>query len=51
MCSTGGVNTEAESHGKLPDALLATVGYMQLATKTLAYKDILDKAPKRKKGE
>jgi hypothetical protein len=25
--------------------------YMQLATKTLAYKDILDKAPKRKKGE
>jgi hypothetical protein len=51
MCSVGNVNPEAESHGKLPDALLATVGYMQLATKTVAYKEMLDKAPKRKKGE
>lgn len=42
---------DTESYGRMPDALLATVGYMHLATKTLAYKNILDQAPKRKKGE
>ena len=51
MCHTCEVNTDDEGNGRLPDALLATVGYMKLATKTLAYKDMLDKAPKRKKGE
>lgn len=50
ICGTSSVDAD-ESNGRMPDALLATVGYMQLATKTLAYKDILDKAPKRKKGE
>lgn len=51
MCTTSMVDTEQDSMGRMPDALLATVGYMHLATKTLAYKDLLDKAPKRKKGE
>ncbi len=50
-CQTCEVNPDEEGNGRLPDALLATVGYMQLATKTLAYKEILDRAPKRKKGE
>jgi hypothetical protein len=51
MCTTCTVDTESETNGRIPDTLLATVGYMQLATKTLAYKEMLDKAPKRKKGE
>lgn len=48
VCTVASVS---EGNGRMPDALLATVGYMQLATKTLAYKEILDQAPKRKKGE
>ena len=47
-CSTFTVDKEHETNGRIPDTLLATVGYMHLATKTLAYKDMLDKAPRKK---
>ncbi len=50
-CYATALDEDSESNGRMPDTLIATVGYMHLATKTLAYKDILDKAPKRKKGE
>lgn len=49
MCAT--MQIDDDGNGRMPDALLACVGYMHLAVKTLAYKDILDRAPKRKKGE
>jgi hypothetical protein len=49
-CTTTPVDVDSDSHGRMPDALLATVGYMQLATKTLAYKEMLDKAPRKGKG-
>jgi hypothetical protein len=47
MCTTCAIE-DGETHGRIPETLLATVGYMQLATKTLAYKDMLDKAPRKK---
>jgi hypothetical protein len=51
MCTRMEIDAETESLGRMPETLVATVAYMQLATRTLAYKDILDKAPKRKKGQ
>lgn len=51
MATVTELTEDTESYGRMPDTLLATVGYMHLATKTLAYKNILDQAPKRKKGE
>jgi hypothetical protein len=42
-----------EPMGRMPEALFGAVKYMHLATQTLAYKELLDKAGKdrRKKGE
>lgn len=51
FCAMSTVDTERDTHGRMPDTLLATVSYMQLATKTLSYKEMLDKASKRNRGE
>lgn len=51
FCVYSEVDDEQDSYGRMPDTLLSTVSYMQLATKTLSYKEMLDKAPKHKKGE
>ena len=43
---------EADSeHGRLVDVMIATAQYMNIATQTLRYTDMLGKAPKKKKGE
>jgi hypothetical protein len=44
---------ESEEMGRMPEALFGAVKYMKLATQTLAYKELLDKAGrnKPKKGE
>jgi hypothetical protein len=40
-----------DEYGRLVDVMVATAQYMNIATQTLKYTDILKKAPKRKKGE
>lgn len=40
-----------DEHGRLVDVMIATAQYMNIATQTLKYTDILKRAPKRKKGE
>jgi len=40
-----------EEYGRLVDVMVATAQYMNIATQTLKYTDMLKKAPKRKKGE
>lgn len=40
-----------DEYGRLVDVMIATAQYMNIATQTLKYTDILKKAPKRKKGE
>lgn len=40
-----------EGNGRIPDNLLATIAYMHLAVNALAYKELLDEAPKRKMKE
>jgi hypothetical protein len=40
-----------DEYGRLVDVMIATAQYMNIATQTLKYTDILKKAPKRNKGE
>jgi hypothetical protein len=40
-----------DEYGRLVDVMVATAQYMNIATQTLKYTDILKKAPKSKKGE
>ena len=45
------VEEPEDNMGRFGNALIDTVKFMHLATKTLAYKNILDKAPRNKKDE
>jgi hypothetical protein len=44
-------NDHNQEHGRLVEVMVATAQYMNIATQTLKYTDILKKAPKRNKGE
>lgn len=50
-CTVSEVDENEEVGGRIPDHLLATVAYMHLAVNALAYKDLLNEAPKRKTKE
>jgi hypothetical protein len=50
-CICSEVDENEEVGGRIPDHLLATVAYMHLAVSALAYKELLNEAPKRKMKE
>jgi hypothetical protein len=50
-CTCSEVDEDEEVGGRIPDHLLATVAYMHLAVSALAYKELLNEAPKRKTKE